>query len=54
MAGMDWGAMLGPRGLEAPGYQELLAKLKAERAERLANPHEHPEPKPKPKGKGKR
>ena len=51
MPGMDWGAILGPRGLEAPGYQELLAKLKAERAERLANPHKAPEPKPKGKRK---
>ena len=40
MAGMDWAAMLAPRGLEAPGYQELAAKIRADRENRLANPAE--------------
>jgi hypothetical protein len=49
MAGMDWGAILGPRGLEAPGYRELVAKIRADRENRPASPAKPP--KGKPKGK---
>ena len=38
MAAIPWTEILAAKGLESPGYPELLAKFQAARAERLANP----------------
>jgi hypothetical protein len=38
MAAIPWTEILAAKGVEAPGYQELLARFQAARAERLADP----------------
>jgi hypothetical protein len=38
MAAIPWTEILAAKGMESPGYLELLAKFQAARAERLANP----------------
>ena len=45
--GMDWTATLGPLGLEAPGYHETVARVKA----KPPRPKSKPKPKYKPNKK---